>query len=205
METGQYFDKWGLSGRFSGWMGIGTAMRLVDYQDVVATGVQRFALSRKRLTEQPKRTLPLNEVDRRNQAGKMRPGIDVDAPLTPQPLHQVAINDAELQGPRAGEKGIQWCPLWCPVVPKMVPNGSHRNGCRSHQIALEEPASPAKTAIRRSPQVLTRPGDIAPIGAKLHRLAPKKRAMGGKYPRQESNLQPSAPEADALSNWATGT
>ena len=56
-----------------------------------------------------------------------------------------------LRGPRAGQKRLLWCPLWCPRVPKTVPNVPHRSSAERHQIAPKSGASGKKTAILRSP------------------------------------------------------
>lgn len=86
------------------------------------------------------------------------------------------------------DPGEKRCPLWCPLVPNMVSNASHRMRYRLHQFALGRPTGPRETATRRSPQVPTKPGHIAPIRSNLHRSASSRGPVGWKYPREDSNL-----------------
>ncbi len=92
------------------------------------------------------------------------------------------------RGRRAGLASIKWCPLWCPRVPKLVPNWLRQKRCGSHQVAPKPPRNPTKTAIFGSPQSQREIGDAAPIGIKVHYLASLRRADQKKYPRQGSNL-----------------
>ena len=77
--------------------GRGAVVGLVHDQHVVAAGVDRLALGGERLLEQPQGPLPLEEVDRGDQAGEVGPRVDVDAPPAPQVPHQLAIDDAEVE------------------------------------------------------------------------------------------------------------
>ena len=47
--------------------------------------------------QEPQRSLPLEEVDRGDQPGEVRPRVDVDAPAPPQVPHQFAVDDAEVE------------------------------------------------------------------------------------------------------------
>ena len=80
------------------------------------------------------------------------------------------------QGLRDALGNIKWCPLWCPRVPKLVPNASRQKGYGSHRIAPTPPTGATKTATQGSPQSQTEVGDTAPNGAKLHRFAPPRGA-----------------------------
>ena len=77
--------------------GRGAVVGLVEDQDVVAAGIDRFAFGRQGFHEQPQGPIALEEVDGRNQPGKVRPRIDVDAPFPSQVAHQFTIDDAEIQ------------------------------------------------------------------------------------------------------------
>ena len=72
-------------------------MRLVKNQNVVAAGIDRLALGGQGLLEQPQRSLALEKVDGGDEAGEVRPWVDVDAPFTAQVPHQFAVHDAEIE------------------------------------------------------------------------------------------------------------
>jgi hypothetical protein len=74
-----------------------TVVGLVEDQDVVAARIERLALLGQRLLEQPQGPLPLEKVDRGDQAGEVAPRVDVDAPLPSQVTHQLAGHDAEVE------------------------------------------------------------------------------------------------------------
>jgi len=59
--------------------------------------VERLVRSGKNLAEEPQRSLPLEEVDGRDEAREVAPGVDVDASLATKPLHHGAVHDAEVE------------------------------------------------------------------------------------------------------------
>ena len=72
-------------------------MGLVEDQDVVLPGVDRLALGGEGFPEEPHGPLPLQVVDRGDQPGEVRPRVDVDASPTPEVLHQLAVDDTEVE------------------------------------------------------------------------------------------------------------
>ncbi len=77
--------------------GRGAVVGLVDDQQVELAGVDRLVGPGQDLPEQPQRSLPLEEVDARDEPGEVVPRVDVDAPLPPQVSHQFAVHDAEVE------------------------------------------------------------------------------------------------------------
>jgi len=75
----------------------GTVVGLVHDQQVVLAGVDRLAGCGECFTEEPQRAFPLEEVDAGDEAGKVCPRIDVNAPPTTKLTHQLGVHDAEVQ------------------------------------------------------------------------------------------------------------
>src|SRR5258708_4011980 len=72
-------------------------MGLVDDEQVKFARVGRLATWRQHFAEEAQRTLALEEVNRGDQAGKVRPGVDVQPPLATQIFQKRAIDDAKFQ------------------------------------------------------------------------------------------------------------
>src|SRR6516164_1656673 len=69
----------------AGWSAV---VGLVNDQQVVLAGINRVARGGQGFTEQPQRAFPFEKVDARDEPGKMRPRVDMDAPATAKVTHQ---------------------------------------------------------------------------------------------------------------------
>ena len=72
-------------------------MGLVDDQQVEAARIDWLAFSGQFFPEQPHGALPFQEVDGRDQAREVCPGVDMDATTPAEVFHQGRIHDAKLQ------------------------------------------------------------------------------------------------------------
>src|SRR6266536_6008304 len=72
-------------------------MSFIHNQEVEFARVGRLVRPWQDFSEQPQRSLPLEEVDAGDEPGEVRPGVDVDAPAAPKLLHQGAVHDAEVE------------------------------------------------------------------------------------------------------------
>src|SRR5258708_4092479 len=72
-------------------------MGLVDDEQVKFARVGRLATGWQHFAEEAQRTLALEEVNRGDEAGKVRPGVDVQPPLATQIFQKRAIDDAKFQ------------------------------------------------------------------------------------------------------------
>src|SRR5262249_49001543 len=75
----------------------GTVMCLIYEKQVELPGIRRFVRPRQHFTKQQQRSIPLEEVDGRDEPGEVVPRIDVDASLAAKLPHQVAVHDAEVE------------------------------------------------------------------------------------------------------------
>ena len=104
---------------------------------------------------------------------------------------------------RTRNRAEKRCPYWCRRVPKMVPYGSHRPRISLHRFAPKRARSAIERAAQESAANWQTVASSAPICTNLHRPVALCIARPKKYARQDSNLQPSVPKTDALSNCAT--
>src|SRR5713101_6238745 len=72
-------------------------MGLVDDEQVKFARVGRLATGWQHFAEEAQRTRALEEVNRGDEAGKVRPGVDVQPPLATQIFQKRAIDDAKFQ------------------------------------------------------------------------------------------------------------
>src|SRR5712692_1178950 len=77
--------------------GRGDVMGLVDDEQVKFARVGRLATRGQHFAEEAQRSLALEEVNRGDEAGKVRPGVDVQPPLATQVFQKRAIDDAKFQ------------------------------------------------------------------------------------------------------------
>jgi len=71
-------------------------VHVADLLDIQGTEGEAPRLGWQHLAEQTQGMIALQEVDGCDQARRVRPGVDVDAPGAAQLFHQIAIHDAEL-------------------------------------------------------------------------------------------------------------
>lgn len=72
-------------------------MGLVDDEQVKLARVGRLAIGRQHFAEEAQRALALEKVNRGNEAGKVRPGVDMQPALAAQVFQKCAIDDAKFQ------------------------------------------------------------------------------------------------------------
>jgi hypothetical protein len=72
-------------------------VRLVDDQQVELARERRLPLGRQHLPQEPQRALAFKEVDRGDEPREVCPRIHVEAAPPAQLLHQLTVDDAELE------------------------------------------------------------------------------------------------------------
>src|ERR1019366_5308405 len=70
---------------------------LVDDEQVEATGVDGLLRARERLAHESHRSVAFHEVNRRDEAGEVRPWVDAEAAAPAKLAHPLAVDDAELE------------------------------------------------------------------------------------------------------------